>query len=167
MNRNIILMLIGILFCSIVFTSCKTSEKNYRDAYMKAVEKRNEDYDAETLARLEREKFGAERVFGTDTVNVKTIGLVVDEQSKETKHSRYCVCVGVFEQVINARSMRNRLVNARHNEAFVGSAQKNYYVIVKSFADMRGAAFYANHATDSVKMKLPIKPFVICDYRIR
>ena len=128
-------------------TGCRTSEANYRSAYEKAVAGRD------SLTALENTIYGRHRravgqsvaVAGADTVDLISARVRVTEGGGGIRENLkpYNVVVGQFKQLVNARSMRERLVDGGYPSAFVvETAEPFYYIVLESFAE-RDAAVHA------------------------
>ena len=132
-------LLLWILLAVLVLPACKTSEANYRAAYEKAVAGRD------SLTALENTIYGRHRrnttssiaVVGTDTVEMISTPVAVTEGGGGIRESLkpYSVVVGQFKQLVNAKSLRERLVDAGYPRAFVvETAEPYYYILLDSFA---------------------------------
>lgn len=129
-----------ILAIMLSVAGCKTSEKNYREAYERAIEgKGNLDpADSTVYTRYRREMKENQAVVNGDTITVYTQHVAVTENGGGIKESlkRYNVVVGKFKQVFNARSMRERLAGNGYSGSFVVHTREPYYfVIAGSFSD--------------------------------
>jgi len=120
-------------------SACKPTESNYRSAYLAAKEMQLTG-DSLTDVQLLNQQRPRPVVFGSDTLPMRTeyIGYTKDggADSDKTVVKRYCVVVGKFKQVFNARSMRQRLMQSGYHRALVLHNQlKDYYVIANTTAD--------------------------------
>lgn len=137
-------------------SACHTTEENYKASYDKAVEKTKEGIGADTYAKIV-----AEQNRKTDVVNGDSVRIVprfvtcIDITKDQTK--RYNVVLRQFKQVVNARSMRDRL-NGEGHKAYVLHYTKEdlYYVIVDAFDDRESAANFIHNAKKLVKMNIPL-----------
>ena len=163
-----LLLLVALGACMLVPTGCKTTEANYRQAYEKAVAGREDalELDSTIYGRVRRDmrnesvvsKDGRSLIVKTQLVKVTPDGGGIPENLRE-----YNVVVGQFKQLFNARSMRNRLVDAGYPEAFVvQTAEPYYYVVLASRADVSEAfeAVDQFRKRDAVPVKAPC-PFVL------
>lgn len=133
MNKLALIAAIGVLIS--IIAGCKTNEANYRAAYEKAMEKRTETGDSATTAALRAAELPKPMTIGGVTLPVLTAPVKLVDNAGGTDQSiqRYCVVVGKFKQVFNARSMRQRLADHGWNEAFVVVDRRNdNYVIAAS-----------------------------------
>lgn len=126
------------LIVAVMVFSCKTTEENYRVAYEKAVAGRD------SLTALENTIYGRHRrntqyaafeVDG-DTVEMLSARVSVTEGGGGIRENlrQYSVVVGQFKQLVNAKSLRERLVDAGYPTAFVvQTAEPYYYIILNSY----------------------------------
>lgn len=128
-----------LLFAAAVVSSCKTTEANYRAAYEKAVAGRD------SLTPLENTIYGRHRrnasasvaVLGNDTIEVLSTRVAVTDGGGGIRENLkpYSLVVGQFKQIVNAKSLRERLVDAGYPKTFVvNTAEPYYYIILDSFA---------------------------------
>lgn len=167
MNRHILTILALCGLALGYFTSCKTSEANYRQAYERAIAGREASqavdsgvYGAvrrELNMRTDRLPDGREVQLYTQRVRVTDDGGGIAENLH-----RYNVVVGRFKQIFNARSLRNRLVDAGYPAAFVVETAEPYYYIVLSSHDALDEAVAAMEAFPDgvIAMKEPL-PFIL------
>ena len=131
--------ILAILLLMLAVASCKTTEANYRTAYEKAVAGRD------SLTALDQTIYGAHRrnmgsreiAVGDDTVEIKIQRVKITEGGGGINEwlRTYSVVVGQFKQAFNARSMRERLVDAGYPRAFVvETAEPYYYVLLSSYS---------------------------------
>ncbi len=143
-KRNIITLVLAVFVLSALFTSCKTSEKNYKEAYDIAVSKQRGGVDNKYSAFIEREKRLREvTVVGGDSVRV--VSQYVKPMDGETaKIYKYGVAIGEYKQMFNATSYRDRIhVATGDNTAYIVVGQeKNYIVVYKGFDTKEEAAAY-------------------------
>lgn len=152
-----------ILLSSIGLAGCHTSEDNYKRAYEKAVKQTKENqgersYDAEM----------AKKIAYTDVVNGDSVRLVrsyckvTDGNAADAK--RYNVIVGEFDQVINARSYRDRLHQHEGFSSYVlyCDQDRKYCVVVQGFDDKASAAYFLKYIHANVRMKvLTRRPWIL------
>ncbi len=130
-----VLFIIAIAFLTVI--GCKPTEENYRAAYEKAREKQSETGDSLTTAQFRQSQQPRLMSVGADTLPVMTfyIGRDADFGNKDSIR-KYCVVVGRFKQVFNARSMAERLVAGGFNEAFVVHDAQGYYYVACNSTDL-------------------------------
>ncbi len=131
--------------------ACKTNEANYRSAYEAAKEKQLTGDSLTDKGLLDQQR-PKPMVFGSDTLLCRTeyIGYTRDGGADldKSKVKKFCVTVGKFKQVFNARSMRERLLSHGYPRAMVlHNNMKEYYVV----ANTTGNAHEASLMVDSVK----------------
>lgn len=153
-------ILIVAAVSAIIVAGCKTSEANYRAAYEKAVAGRD------SVTPIENTIYGSHRravvsslgVAGRDTVEIISARVAVTKDAGGINENlrAYSVVVGQFKQLVNARSMRNRLVDAGYPATFVvNTAEPYYYVLVASYGS-RNEAVEAAVALRADAAKFPI-----------
>lgn len=146
--------------------SCKPTEANYRSAYEAAHQKQltGDSLTDQGLLDQQRPK---PMVFGTDTLPVRTeyIGYTKGggADSDRTVVKRYCVVVGRFKQVFNARMMRERLMQNGYGHALVlHNNMKEYYVVANTTKDPHQARLMLDsvNADTSLVLKPPY-PYIL------
>lgn len=139
MKRILYPLLAFIAVCA-AMSACRTSEANYRAAYERAMAGRDSAMalDSTIYGRYRRD-FTTSQVRLADgrtaEVTVQRVKLTEDIGVPPEYLKRYNVVVGRFKQIFNARSMRERLVDAGYPRAMVvETAEPYYYVVLNSFA---------------------------------
>ncbi len=170
-NKLISAIILGIL--ASMATGCKTSEKNYREAYLMAKEKAEETsgIDNTIYDRIRREAIASRIVTSAgDSLPTMTVGVQCAPDGFATPDNvkRYSLAVAQFKQVFNARSLATRLRdNGSWPDAMVlQTAEPLYYVIV-STADTPeeiGADYQRLIKEKSVAMKEPY-PWILTPAR--
>lgn len=156
-------ILFAVAVMAVFAMSCKTTEENYRSAYEIAAERRMGTADRQLGGFIEREKRLAQtRVVAGDSVRMVTERVVmVDGQASDLK--KYCVVVGDFKQVFNARSFRTRINEAEGNtdSYVVMNPEKMYYVVYKGFETKEDAAKFLRDK-NNFKIIVPKKePWIV------
>lgn len=138
--------------------SCRTNEKNYRQAYEKAVAKNDRG-----VTEFENTIYNRYRGRVTD-VPVELDGKTVDTRMMRVKVTedggginewlkQYSVVVAEFKQRFNANSLRTRFVDAGYPRAFiVENAEPYYYVLAGSSSSLQDMVSLA----DSIKANSPL-----------
>ncbi len=152
-------------------TSCKTTEKNYHDAYEKAVAKRYTKVDDDTDKKIEQTERGQQIVVNGDTVNIRHIYAVQDLPTGKTmndsilsanKPDKYNIVVGQFTQAFTARSFALRL-NSSQYPAFVmrDMPKKIYFVVIKTFSTQEDAVRFIADRKNTITIKTTIVPYIL------
>lgn len=139
-----------------VFTSCHSSEKNYREAYEKAMERRQTGIGAETYAKIEAERQRYTHVINGDSVRMLYVNVNVAIDSTDVPHD-YNVVVATFSQRINAKSYRDRLrEECGLNGSYVlfGGKDKQYFVVAQGFDNKEDAATMLHDLDQRVCLKI-------------
>lgn len=134
----------------IAMVGCKTTEQNYRAAYEVAKEKHDSvgGIDNTIYSRMRPKGSGIQIVAGSDTLSMHTMHIAMTENGGATKDNirRYCVVVGQFKQLFNARSMRERLINSGYQDAMIlNTAEPLYYVVAGSVSTTDEIAALVEH----------------------
>lgn len=139
-NTLIILTAVAATLATGFLSSCKTSEKNYRTAYEKAInsgDSMRTAFDETIYGRHRREVRNLTVVAAGDTLQARSIFVLITPESGITKENlkRYCVVAAEFKQLFNARSVRDRLRENGYPGAFiVHTKEPYYYVLAGSYA---------------------------------
>ena len=123
-------------------TACHSSEKNYREAYEKAMERRQTGIGAEEYAKIEAERQRYTHVIDGDSVRMVYMNVNVAIDSTIVAKP-FNVMVASFTQRINAKSYRDRLSDEcglKESYVLYGGTEKQYYVVAQGFEDQRAAA---------------------------
>ena len=135
-------LFIMMLLAAVMLTACHSSEKNYREAYDKAMERRQTGIGAETYAKIEAERQRYTEVVNGDSVRLVYMNANVAIDSTDVA-SPYNVVVASFTQRMNARSYRDRLreeCGFRGSYVLYGGSEKKYFVVAQGFDDKESAA---------------------------
>lgn len=143
-----------LLFASVIvlFTmiGCKTTEENYRSAYELAKQKQYDTGDSLSTLGLKNELTPKMVAFGSDTLptRIESVSLTKSGGGSVSGLRRFCVAVGDFRQIFNAKSLRERLIDAGYADAFLlRNRMDQYYVIAITTTD----AHTASMVIDSLK----------------
>lgn len=149
-------------------TSCKPTEKNYREAYQKAVadnDREVTDFENTIYNRYRSQARDVAMKVGNDTVNTRMIRVKVTPEGggiNEWLH-KYSVVVGEFKQRFNANSLRSRYVDEGYPRAFlVENAEPYYYVLVGSSDNLKDMVALCDSVART--SKLPLKagfPYIL------
>lgn len=148
---------------ALLLTACYTTEENYKAAYDKAKERTRENMGG-TIYDMSQ----AERVRATEIINGDSMRLlrsyfnVVDDKYENTK--KFGVVVAEFDQLINARSYRDRL---KQNEGFQSyvvytNREKKYCVVAQAYDEKESAALFIRNIKQHMKMKVLVpRPYIL------
>lgn len=160
--KKIIYLLSGLTLLTVA--SCRTTEANYRSAYEKAREKQTETGDSLTTAMLRKSQDPQTLTFTENDKQVALPVLTVPVTRKVDAGSqdglqRYCVCVGKFKQIFNAKSMCERLESAGYPVACVTHDRQNYYYVVATSSNSPSEALQLLNKVNSDKSLSLHTPF--------
>ena len=162
--KKTLFYLLVMLLTGVSMTACHSSEKNYREAYEKAMERRKTGIGAETYAKIEAERQRFTHVINGDSVRLLYVNANVAIDTTAVAKP-YNVVVASFTQRINAKSYRERLIEeCGLNDSYIlyGGNDKQYYVIAQGF-DTSGEAAAMIHDLDQylcIKLLEPI-PWIL------
>ncbi|MDE6353164.1 MAG: SPOR domain-containing protein [Muribaculaceae bacterium] len=163
--KNTIYSIIAIsLICS-TFTSCKTSEKNYRAAYELAQQKKTES-DGETDNLIKKEEGPQSTLIDGVVLPVKSVytSPVRDIEGFDPADvKKYNVVIASFRQLFNAKSVRKRAITAGFDKAYIlVDRDKVYYVVAQSYSTAAEAEAALKKVTkaEPVVMKSPY-PYIL------
>ena len=141
---------------ALLLTGCHSSEKNYREAYEKAVERRKTGIGAETYAKIEAERQRYTTVINGDSVRLVYVNANVAIDSTDVAKP-YNVVVATFTQRINAKSYRDRLreeCGFKDSYVLYGGDDKQFFVVVQGFDDKTEAAALLHDIDKKVCLKI-------------
>ncbi len=166
--------IVALMFCVVVMNSCKTSEKNYRQAYEQTMVARDSsarDFDETIYGRYRQQLHRTSMVLGGDTLDIRTQSIRLTEGGGGVAEpiKKYMVVVGEFKQLFNARSLRERLVAKGYSGAFIVETGEPYYYVIALAFD---GAEQALEEVKKLKKNPPFKlrgdlPFVLSPTRRR
>ena len=145
-----------LLMTAVMLTACHSSEQNYREAYEKAMERRQTGIGAETYAKIEAERQKYTTVINGDSVRLVYVNANVAIDSTDTAMP-YNVVVASFSQRINARSYRDRLreeCGLAGSYVLYGSDDKQYFVVAQGFEDKEAAGAFLHDINNKVCLKI-------------
>ena len=158
--KDLVILFFAVSVIAVGVASCKTSEANYRAAYEKAIAGRD------SLTALENTIYGKHRrnattslaIAGKDTVEMVSTRVKVTEGGGGINESLkpYSLVVGQFKQLVNAKSLRERLVEAGYPRAFVVETAEPYYYILLYSYPTRAEAVDACMALQKNSSSFPI-----------
>ena len=146
------MMLVAVM----LMTACHSSEKNYREAYEKALERRQTGIAAETYAKIEAERQRYTHVINGDSVRMiyMNVNIAIDTTDVAKPFS---VVVASFTQRINAKSYRDRLreeCGLKGSYVVQGGPDKLNYVVAQGFDTHTDAAAMLHDLDKKVCLKV-------------
>ena len=156
MKMKTLYIIVALVVASVMMTSCHSSEKNYREAYEKAVERRKTGIGAETYAKIEAERQRYTHVINGDSVRMVYVNANVAIDSTDAV-SPFNVVVATFSQRINAKSYRDRLreeCGFKGSYVLYGGPEKQYFVVLQGFDDKEQAAALLHDIDKKVCLKI-------------
>jgi len=154
--RNTIYLLVMVMMAGVMLTSCHSSEKNYRQAYEKAMERRQTGIGAETYAKIEAERQRYTHLINGDSVRMVYVNANVAIDSTDVA-SDYNVVVATFTQKINAKSYRDRLrqeCGLKGSYVLFGGKERQYFVVAQGFDNSGDAAAMLRDLDQRVCLKI-------------
>ena len=131
-----------LMMAAVLLTACHSNEQNYREAYEKAMERRQTGVGAETYAKIEAERQRYTHVINGDSVRMVYVNANVAIDSTAIAKP-YNVVVASFTQRINAKSYRDRLVEEcglQGSYILYGGNDKQFFVVAQGFDTSAEAA---------------------------
>lgn len=118
----------------VALNSCKTTEANYRKAYLIAKEKQTDGGDSTVTADLRGSFIPKPMTIGDVTLPVRTEPVILTsaENADPAAFKVYNVVAGTFKQLFNARSLRDRLREMGFNAFLIHNRDRNYYIVAAS-----------------------------------
>lgn len=165
LSRKSAAIVAAVLFL-ISAQGCKTTQANMYDAYAKAIEgEKNRDADDVVIGNRREMGHTSVMLGANDSIDVipKHLFITKDGGGIRENLRRYCVVVGQFKQLFNAKSMRERLADGGYPGCFVAeTSEPYYYVIVRGYDSINDAAamLHKVEGDNTFKFKKPL-PFII------
>lgn len=162
---RIIFKIATVFLMVYLLAACKTTEENYRAAYEKAKEKQTENYDSLTNVALKTsQEPRMMKIEGVAlpvlTIPVRVVKSPTDDFSELRK---YCVAVGKFKQIFNARSMCTRLKENgfAQPQVVVDRLGDNYVICGSSNSPVEASEILESaKSTDAIVPKAPF-PYIL------
>ena len=155
-----------LLYCitlALLLTACYTTEENYKAAYDKAKERTRENMGGTIYDMSQAERVRATEIINGDSVRLlRSYFNVVDDKYESTK--KFGVVVAEFDQILNARSYRDRL---KQNEGFQSyvvytNREKKYCVVAQAYDEKEPAALFIRNIKQHMKMKVLVpRPYIL------
>ena len=155
-----------LLYCitlALLLTACYTTEENYKAAYDKAKERTRENMGGTIYDMSQAERVRATEIINGDSVRLlRSYFNVVDDKYENT--TKFGVVVAEFDQILNARSYRDRL---KQNEGFQSyvvytNREKKYCVVAQAYDEKEPAALFIRNIKQHMKMKVLVpRPYIL------
>lgn len=142
---------------------CKTTEANYRSAYEKALEKRNEGLSADEIAAFAREEAIPRTVFRGDSIPLRGAYVKCVAGGVGGQVLPYSVAVATFRQKFNAESVFKRLQAAGFSRAALLIDKDEHYLVVAttdSTLETAVGEFRRVESSSPVPMRSPF-PYIL------
>ena len=150
------LFLFAVVMVCLLLPACHSNEKNYREAYEKAAERRKTGIGAETYAKIEAERQKYTAIIDGDSVRLIYLNANVAIDSTDVVHE-FNVVVASFTQRINAKSYRDRLreeCGLKGSYVLYGGPDRLYYVVAQGFDEKSPAAAFIRDIDNKVCLKI-------------
>lgn len=155
-----------LLYCitlALLLTACYTTEENYKAAYDKAKERTRENMGGTIYDMSQAERVRATEIINGDSVRLlRSYFNVVDDKYEATK--KYGVVVAEFDQLLNARSYRDRLKQNEGLQSYVvyTNREKKYCVVAQAYDEKEPAALFIRNIKQHMKMKVLVpRPYIL------
>lgn len=155
-----------LLYCitlALLLTACYTTEENYKAAYDKAKERTRENMGGTIYDMSQAERVRATEIINGDSVRLlRSYFNVVDDKYENTK--KFGVVVAEFDQLINARSYRDRLKQNEGFQSYVvfANREKKYCVVAQAYDEKEPAALFIRNIKQHMKMKVLVpRPYIL------
>lgn len=152
-----------IAVLAIALTACHTTEENYKAAYDKAKQRTREHVGGDIYDMEQAERMRPTEVIGGDSVRLlRSYFNVVDDKYENTK--KFAVVVAEFDQLINARSYRDRLKKNEGFESYIvyTNREKKYCVVAQAYDNKGAAAVFIRNIKQYMKMKVLVpRPYIL------
>lgn len=155
-----------LLYCitlALLLTACYTTEENYKAAYDKAKERTRENMGGTIYDMSQAERVRATEIINGDSVRLlRSYFNVVDDKYENTK--KFGVVVAEFDQLLNARSYRDRLMQNEGFQSYVvyTNREKKYCVVAQAYDEKEPAALFIRNIKQHMKMKVLVpRPYIL------
>ena len=155
-----------LLYCitlALLLTACYTTEENYKAAYDKAKERTRENMGVTIYDMSQAERVRATEIINGDSVRLlRSYFNVVDDKYENTK--KFGVVVAEFDQILNARSYRDRLKQNEGFQSYVvfANREKKYCVVAQAYDEKEPAALFIRNIKQHMKMKVLVpRPYIL------
>ena len=162
--KKLVIFMLAVL----ALGACKTSEANYRAAYERAAAAREgrDPIDGTIYGAKRNNTPQATVTMHGDTTVERTIRVRVAEEGGGIRENlkQFSVVVAGFKQLFNARSLRERMVDAGFPTTFVVETGEPYYYVVLSSHPNRAEAMNSLTQARHDSLPMPLKgdyPFIL------
>lgn len=155
MNKTLYIIITAVM-AIVTLSACHSNEQNYREAYEKAVERRQTGIGAETYAKIEAERQRYTHVINGDSVRMVYLNVNTALDTTIAAHD-YNIVVASFTQRINAKSYCDRLreeCGLQDSYVLYGGPEKQYFVIAQGFNNKAEAAEFLHGIDKKVCLKI-------------
>lgn len=133
------------LLAMLTFWGCKPTEKNYRDAYVIAQQKKEQQQELAGGKALQLDDHLSLRPIDGDSLWVSHEGLRGksldgDSIAEQEMKSKYGVAVALFRMETNARAMAFDLREKKRKAFVATNGNDRWYSVIGPYADLSGAA---------------------------
>lgn len=151
------------LMLLMVFTACHTTEENFKASYDMAKERTRENQGSAFYDKAQADRMRPTEIINGDSVRlIRSYFNMVDDKYEDTK--KFGVVVAEFDQVINARSYRDRLKKNEGFESYIvyTNKEKKYCVIAQAYDNKGAAAVFIRNIGQYMKMKVLVpRPYIL------
>lgn len=113
-------LIAALLVVSSAISGCKTSEENYRRAYLTATEKQNAAYTDDEIGQMAAEERIPRTVYKGDSIPMRGMWInTVKLDSLTPRARRYNVVTGRYRQKFTAMSMIDRFRSSGYKDALL------------------------------------------------
>ena len=123
-----------VVVVSLLLIGCKTTEQNYRNAYLLAKESKKTGSDTLMAVLVKQSQDPIMTYVNGEQLPMRKefVSIIAQDGDPKVEIKRYNVVVGRFRQIFNARSMRQRMCDLGYNSYVLSDRQPVYYVAVES-----------------------------------
>lgn len=140
--RKEILKWIAPLLVLFIFASCKTTEKNYKEAYDVAIQKKKAENSAEDIGiegMLEQTDGPSKRVMAGATFYFESRKLKRIDTS-EVLRGKYCVVIGAYKMKTNCLAQVRDMETKGYQAFAAEDGDGKYYVVIGVLPSLQEAA---------------------------
>ena len=156
MKQLVVKIGIVVVIVSLSMIGCKTTEQNYKQAYLLARESKKSDDDALMATLVKQSQDPQMTMVNGEQLPMRKefVSIISQEGDPKVEIKRYNVVVGRFRQIFNARSMRQRMCDLGYNSYVLSDRQPVYYVAVESTDTIENALELYKKVKEDTRMVL-------------